>query len=289
MAPCHTIALLDTDHEAVLESVGYPQNASLGPPLTIMSVDDFVYLIGYLRTFNDLSFYLQRRHAALAEQDWRRVGVEHYFFVYYTAHRDSFSGFVDLDGAKQVAARGQHVVPSSAFRDQERILASVVEDFMSEAESATPDPMLALGDNEPPDEQSKLLAEMRAELSDLSIQERAYIGEQIGHLCQRAALDGEGTFFGTVRSGRLPDKIVVCVVCRGKTQEEAWGDGMDVLLAACAHFERSVGLLLMLVEVGTKTIKKFGSVRDFKPNAEYLSVGKEYFSGNNPRRVGDLR
>lgn len=289
MAPCHTVAVLDTDCEVVLKSVGYSQRDGLGAPLTIMSMNDFVYLIGYLRTFSDLSFYLQRRHTALAEQDWRRVGVEHYFFVYYTAHRDSFSGFVDLDQAKQVAVRGQHVAPGSAFRDQERILASAVEEFMSEAESATPDPVLALGRTEPPDEQRQLLTEMRVELSDLLVQERAYIGEQIAHLCQRAAQEGEGTFFGTVRSGRLPDMIVVCVVCRGKTEEKAWEDGMDILLAACAHFGKRTGLLLMLVEVGTKTVKKFGSVRNFEPDAEYLSVGREYFLENNPRRIGDLR
>ena len=66
-------------------------------------------------------------------------------------------------------------------------------------------------------------------------------------------------------------------------------DGLDVLFAACAHFGATVGLLLMLVEIGTQTVRKFGSVRNFEATAEYVAAGFEYFSDNNPTRIGSLR
>jgi hypothetical protein len=290
ISPCHKIALLETDYEVMLKDVEYRGNASI--PLTVMSVDNFVYLIGYLRTFNDFASYLNRRSAALTEEHWRRLGCEHYYFSYYTAHRDSFEGFEGIEHAKRVIEEGRHVIDGSAFRDQERTLASIVEQFMSESETA--------GTDSPPfghranssdlvDNQARLLIQLRSDLSELLVQERAEIGLQIAKLCEKAVREGDGGYYGAVRSPRFADTVFLCMVCQGRTQEQAWIDGMDVLLAACAHFAKRNGILLMMVAVDDKHIKKFGQVRDFCSTPEYISAGQEYFGNHSKQRISSLR
>jgi hypothetical protein len=291
IVPRHGIALLECDFESIVDvpSCVLDQLAVVAP-VTLMTLEDFVHVAQYLRTWRDLIAYLDSRVLVLgATPDHRTIGAETALFAFYTAMRDSFEECRGIADAKIVRAAGKHILENAAFRDRERGLAEILEDFINLTSSAEEvdlppelehirDGLLALN----------LTRDIiRDDFCDLTIQERAVLGEQIAHLCDCEALfDAEDPIaFGAVRFGRYPTKVYVVVVARGLPPGEATSSAFDVTLAACAYYGKSVGIMVFLNEIGSDVRATLARVENLSPSPEYLQAGQEYFANVRPRSI----
>ena len=63
------------------------------------------------------------------------------------------------------------------------------------------------------------------------------------------------------------------------------GIEFPTISAACAHYGASTGVWLLLNQMGKSIRYSMGRIADFKPTAEYLEAGREYFEHVQPRRV----
>jgi hypothetical protein len=259
-----------------------------------MGIADFLYVANYLRTWRDLVRYLDSRSAVLRELAMRTVGAEPALFGYYTAMRDSFSGCTGIADAKIVRAAGKHVREGSAFRDRELALATILEGFIEQISSA--------GDVELPDGADELRERLprvsavgrgvlREDLCDLTIQERAAIGEQIGTLSERVMreTDPKPLLYGAVRLNTHPEKLFVIVVGRDVPHGEASVSAIDTTIAGCVHYGKTTGVLLLANQVGPElrfTLSRFGDIR---PTVEFVAAGEELFGHLRPRRTERAR
>jgi hypothetical protein len=186
VAACHSIALIEATNEVVVDVdvTGFNQS-NVAALLTLMAIHDFLTLVKYLRTFRDLRAYLDGRTAVLRDPDRRTMGAETHLLNFYTANRDSFATCTGIVEARLVSAAGKHVVEGSAFRDRELIQASILEDFMAGISATTPaelpPEMAAVMSPVTAAEDAASKASLRDELCDLTVQERAALGDHIGH------------------------------------------------------------------------------------------------------------
>ena len=290
IAPVHGLALLESSYELEVELAAtcLDRHAATAP-VTLMSIRDFLHVMEHLRTWRDLKAYLDARAAVVREPDRRVIGAESALFAYYTATRDTFSGCRGIADAKIVRAAGQHVRPGSAFRDRERILAAILEDFLVRL------PETEVSDI--PEVFEELRPFMTADrdvltdaLCSLSIQERAAIGEQIGHLCARAGQSTESDpLYGTVRFDRHPDTVYVVVVGGGKLREASVVDALDLTIAACAFHERATGIYLVINQAGSGIRFHIGRADNVEPTVEMVAAGQEYFGRTRARRMEEAR
>jgi hypothetical protein len=88
---------------------------------------------------------------------------------------------------------------------------------------------------------------------------------------------------------RLPEKIFVVVVAWEADHREACGDAVDLTMAACAYHQKSVGIWLLINQVGDSIRYGMERISDFKPTLEYAEAGREYFEHVQPRRVAVAR
>ncbi|HET9990707.1 MAG TPA: hypothetical protein VFQ65_19390, partial [Kofleriaceae bacterium] len=199
----HCVAVVETSFESNVDidaSELDPRSSS--PPICLVSIDDFLAVISYLRTWNDLERYLTTR-----------LGAEHSLLGYYTAMRDTFDDWRGIAEAKLVLAAGKHIREGSAFRDQERALSKILEQFVSGLSQARsidlPSEAKELQQHMDASDQAKSI--VRDEFCDLTIQERAALGEQLGHLCSRIARESE-PLYSTLRIERRRTTIYIFVV-----------------------------------------------------------------------------
>lgn len=286
--PHHGLALLESRFESVVDVDGAElDRLGTTTPVTLMGITDFLYVTSYLRTWRDLVRYLDSRSSVLRDPDRRVMGAEPSLFGYYTAMRDTFSGCGGIADAKIVRAAGKHVSDGSAFRDRERALASILEDFIEAIATAgnldlPPD---AEGMSEPVCAVGKEV--VRDDLCDLTIQERAELGEQIATLSQRvlAETEPEPIFYGAVRFGRYPKKVYVIIVARDTDHSEASVAAMDLTIAACVHYEKKTGVFLLANQVGPELCFSLGRFDDVRPSIEMVAAGQDYFGRVRPRTV----
>lgn len=294
ITPRHGVVLLESKFE-MLVNVEPDQIDRLGSvvPITLMTIQDFINLAQHLRTWRDLEAYLNSRWGVLQEPDRRVIGAELPLLGYYTAMKDTFSGCRSIDDAKIVTAAGRHVRDGSAFRDRERILASMLEDFIAGITIAGPVDL-------PPENEglrqcfriSKEAKDIvRDDFCDLTIQERAMLGEQISYLSMRVAESQEpdAAMYATVRSERRPHTVYVVLIARDWDHGEASFEAMDVTLAACAHFRRPTGVFLLGNQVGSELRFSIGRVENVEPTLEYIEAGEEDFGQTRPRKIEVLR
>ena len=290
IVPVHGVALLESSYELEVEMAAATLDRyHATAPVTLMTIRDFLYVTQYLRTWRDLKMYLDARAAVLREPDRRLIGAESALFAYYTATRDTFVGCRGIADAKIVRAAGQHVRPGSAFRDRERILAAILEDFLQrlpETEvSDLPEEFEALRPFMATDRDV-----LRDALCDLTIQERAAIGEQIGHLCSRAEQSTEpDPVYGAVRFDRHPDTVYVVVVGGARVREVSVIDAMDLTIAACVFHQKRTGIYLVINQVGSGIRFHVGRAEDIHPTVEMVAAGEEYFGGTRARRIEEAR
>jgi len=287
VAPRHCVSLLESkDEVCVALDSELVRSISACCPTTTLSIDDFINIVMQLRTWRDLTLYLDARTNSLAEAEKSVIGIEWPLFCYYTAHRDSFAN-VTIRDAKAIATKGEHVVPGSAFRDRERGLASIVEHVMTQLSSATPGSLFeapaGTGDGR------AIAAALRHELCDLTIQERAAISEQLGFLCQQAVTDEQGTFYASLRIGRLPDRIYLCIVSQKMEPQQLLEAGADLTLQACVHFGRSTGIMIALGNGDGQVFFHAARLDNVQYDAEMAAAGHESFAHAGPRRIDVAR
>lgn len=295
LRPRHNVALLESRFETLVEIDRTElDRLRAKTPLTLMGIADFLYVAKYLRTWRDLVHYLESRSAVLREPDTHTLGAEPALFAYYTAMQDSFSGCTGIADAKLVRAAGKHIREGSAFRDKELALASIFEGFIEQISTA--------GNVELPEDAHELREQLpplsaggrdvlREDLCDLTIQERAAIGEQIGTLSERVLreTDPEPLFYGAVRFNTRPEMLFVIVVGRDVPHGEASASAIDTMIAGCVHYGKTTGVLLLANQVGPDlqhTLSRFGDIR---PTVEYAAVGEELFGHVRPRRTERAR
>jgi hypothetical protein len=292
--PVHGVVLLESDYECevALEQSEVAQLAK-GVPCTFMTLKDFVFVSSYLRTWRDIAKYLTARSATLQESESRTVGCEYAIFCFYTVMRDSFTSFRSIPDAKVVAAAGKHVIAGSAFRDRERGLASILENYIEQVsachEVELPREGEVLRRNMVPLDDAK--HRLRQELCDLGIQDRAAIGEQIGHICGRVANDPSfrPLAHGAVRLPSQPDKIYVIVVGWNAPHDEAGLQAADLALAACYHYKRPTAVIILINQVGEDVRHTLAMIGGGVPGEEYEQAAEEFYGHIKPRHAEPRR
>lgn len=293
VTPRHGVALLESRFEITVDIEEWRiGDVSADIPTSLMSIDDFFHLIHYLRTWQDLLKYLDSRNACLRFPDCATIGAEVALLGYYTAMRDTFDGCAGIPDAKIVTAGGRHVRPDSAFRDKEAALASVLEDFIRGIAEAGDMPLPAALECS----QSRGLFTslnrdaVREEFCDLTVQERAALGEQIGVLCKRM-VDENSTdpLYAGLRLSRRSDRVYVVVVGSDPDHAGLSVQARDVLIAACVYHERHTGIVLMLNQSSDGLKFGIGRVENVEPSIEMIAAGHEYFGHVRPRKIEKAR
>jgi hypothetical protein len=294
VVPRHGIAVLESSFESLVAVDGKElDRLGSSAPITLMTVADFMTVAQYLRTWRDLTAYLDSRVAVLPEPDRRIIGAERALFGFYTANRDTFSGCGGIADAKIVTAGEKHIREGSAFRDRELRLAFILEQLIEQ--------ITASGDVDLPADAEDLRQHfdrhpsgkdvIRDDLCDLTIQERATLGEQIGHLCGLVEQDKHTNplLYGAVRFDRHPDKVYVVVVGWEVSLGEASLSAMDLTLAACVHYEKKTGVLLLMNQTGPDIRFTIGRTDNVHRTIEMAAAGEEYFGKVRPRRWEEAR
>jgi len=285
----HILVLLESEFEVLLEA---PEPSLLARAskerVTVMSIQDFLCLLRHQRTWRDLVKYLEARHDCLQSPDNLTIGNELALVGYYTAMRDSFRGCRGIADARIVHAKGEHVEPGSAFRDKERLLASILESLMGQLptmkKTTMPPELQHLEARFAPIEQAQI--ELRDELCDLTIQERAALGEQIGVISTRfIETKPDAPLYGAVRFNRHPDHLFMVVLGSSADQESLAVEAMDLTISGCVHYERTVGIALVLNQVGEFQTFNIAKIENVQWDAEMAEAGREHFGHVHPRSV----
>jgi len=293
LKPRHSLVLLECEVEALVESAeSATRLRGSHVPFSVMSIKDFLYLLHYLRTWRDLAKYLDARSACLRPPDSRTIGNELALLSYYTAMRDSFRDCTGIADARLVSARGEHVASDSAFREKERNLASILESLMENMSTMTattlPDELERIESWSIPFEQGQ--AEIRDELCNLTIQERAALGEQIGQLSKRLMEDKlAAALYGAVRFSRQPERLYMVIVGAEADHESLGMQAMDLTIAGCIYYSKSIGITLLLNQSGDTLRFSLARFENVQWDAEMAAAGQEYFSQVRPRSVSLAR
>lgn len=289
--PKHGIVVLDSNIECAVElevDLFNQQNRTL--PVTLINVKDLLYITEYLRTWRDFKAYLDARASALRNADLRTIGAEQALFSFYTASKDSFSGCHGIDDAKIVTAAGIPLCEGIAHRRREMIQSLILENFIEVLASS--------GDIDLPvdceDLRSKVCgneAEKSALLDDfcdLTIQERAQLGEQIGFLSEAVYREKE-SYYGSVRFNRRSDRVYVILIAWNEDPGELSLKAMDITVAACVYFGKSSGIAIVMNQIDVNIRCTFGRIEQVSPTFEMIQAGEEYFGGTRPRVVSRAR
>ncbi len=290
--PVHGLALLDSSFEAPV-AVSRHEMERLGgiAPVTLMTIADFSDTIKGLRTWRDLREYLDARNHVIRHPDRCVVGSELELFTYYVMQGDSFDGCVGLADARLAVKASGRGTDARTARAREWALASILEDLLTALPGFAPTQF--------PDDLQGLLnplagsaAEViRDDLCNLSLQERAALGEQIGYQCASAAQEqGPDPLYGSVRFDRHPDKVYLVVVGWKLSPDELLVLALEALIAACVFHRRHTGVLLVANEVGDDSVwSTLGRVENIMSTPEMEQRGIELFGHVRPRKVGEAR
>jgi len=294
LRPRHGLALVESQFEMGIEvEPGLMERLRKVAPVSLMTIADFVRLAAYLRTWRDLNSYLSARANSIKGADASVVGAERPLFVYYTAACDSFAGCGGIADAKIVQA-ARPAAPAAAQRDRERAQAELLEKFIERISDA--------GDVAIPDGEEALRqflpgvaegtrASLRDEFCDLTVQERAAVGEQVSVTCDATAKDDdvESMRYGAVRLPRFPEKLLLVVASKGTPHGEATVAGIDALIAGCVHYRRETGILLLANQLDGAVHFSLGRVVEVHPTVEMTVRGVELFGHVKPRKVKAAR
>jgi hypothetical protein len=289
----HGVALFESASEVTLTNVeSRLRDADDMVATTLMSVQNFTNIVQYLRTWRDVTKYLEARHACLRPPDSHTIGADFALFGYYTAMRDTFDGCAGIPDAKIVTARGEHVRGGSAFRDKEVALASILEDSMRGIATAGPVVLPAEGEHlrRHFSEGQVHRDRVREELCELSIQERAALGEQIAVLSRRASVEESGgPFYGGVRFTRHPSKAYVVAVARNADHAELGPHVLELVITAGIYHERPTGIGLALNQIGDELRFNWYLVESIGPSVEMLAMAEKYWGHIRLRSVTTAR
>jgi hypothetical protein len=289
----HGVALLESASEATLTNVeSRLRDADDMVATTLMSVQNFTNIVHYLRTWRDVTKYLEARHACLRPPDSHTIGADLALLDYYTAMRDTFYGCAGIADARIVSARGEHVREGSAFREKEVALAAILEDSMRGIAAAGPVVLPVEGERLRRDFAEGRLDRdrVREELCELSIQERAALGEQIGVLSARACMEKSGgPFYAGVRFTRHPSKAYVVVVARDADQAELGPHVLELVITAGVYHQRPTSIGLVLNQMGDELRFNWYMVENIGPTVEMLAMAEKYWGHIRPRSVTAAR
>ncbi|WP_437587890.1 hypothetical protein [Sorangium sp. So ce1000] len=293
IVPRHGIALIESRFEIALNvDMARVDGGSFRVPTSLMSLNDFSHIVHYLRTWRDLLKYLNSRNVCLRAPDSATLGAEVALLGYYTAMRDTFNGCVGIADAKIVTARGEHVRPDSAFRDNEVMFANVLEDFMREI-SRTGDVQLP---TELQHNQGRIAATsqerdaVRDHFCRLTVQERAALGEQICHLCRCLTTeDATEPVYAGVRFDRRPSEAYVVVAAKEADDAELAVVALDLMIASCVYYARPMGFVLVLNQVGADLKFQINRIEGVQSSVEMMIAGQEYFGQSKQRKIGVAR
>lgn len=288
--PVHGVALLESQFSTTVDiDRTRMERIATVAPVTLMTVVDFANVAKFLRTWRDLRAYLDARHSALRDPDRRFIGYERQLFKYYTANRDSFSA---CSGIADAAIATASQTDALSMRAREQALASILEDFISHIAVShdvdLPAEAEDLREHATPVEHGR--AVLRDDLCDLTIQERAALGEQIGVLSGRAAEEqGADPFYGAVRFNRRPDKVYLVVVGWNLPPPDIAIIAFDATIAACVFYGKTVGVTLVANQVGNDVRFTLARFENVQSSPEMEQAGIELFGHVRPRRVEEAR
>ncbi len=289
----HGVALLEVFAEMVLDEASAQEAMDrVGAHHSVMGVGDFLHLLRYLRSWRDISEYLKARSSVLKSPDRLALGAEVALLGFYTAMRDSFDGCRGIADAKIVVARGEHVRQGSAFRDQEMHLAAAFEDVVRslelDAEVPFPSGLAQAGRSVEELRTERVL--IREHLCDLTIQERAALGKQIGVLSARAIEErGDEAVFGGLRFNRRPEEAYMIVVAGGHDQEDLRIDALDLIISYCVYHKKRRGFVFALNQLEDRIVADALHIDGVQPSLEMQMVGEERFGHIRAREVSTAR
>ncbi len=194
-----------------------------GIPITYLSINDFLNLAMQLRTVPELYAYLSARRA-LPESALRRFGQEQVLLEYFLLH-ETFDGCRGHEHAAEVLierAEDRHEVLNRMvdYRAGSAYLEYVI-DALATRSATCLDGLSAqrAASFDPPESRSNYLR-MQAVLSDLSLRERAELGENFKYVIAALADETEGYVHNAVRLDTKPEWVYLFASSKGVAREE---------------------------------------------------------------------
>jgi len=218
-------------------------------PVTYLSVNDFLNLINELRTFPDITGYLDARRT-LSGENLRRIGHEVHFYKCYILNRGSFEGCKGYADARiSNAARDaewQAVLSAGQSRQEfagliERVsdaLATRAKNFSEGLDAET----VARFDRAD-DRKNYIL--MQEELCDLRLVERTALGEYLMKAIHETENGpDEGLIYAAFFTDSKPDLVYVLASARGIARPILLPRLTTLLRAAMAAYGKERGLVI---------------------------------------------
>jgi hypothetical protein len=266
------------------ERVKLPDNLPLvidDIPVTYLAVNDFLNLVYELRTFPDVSAYLNARRG-LSAITLRTVGDERPLFEYYILNKGSLAGCLGYEDARIMAAANEHNLEMYrqfvAIRDQHAGIIECVSDRLATrlddyAEGLRPE--VAAFYDDPANRKNYLL--LQEELCDLDLAARRAVGMQFTHVIEKVEKSNEEApmSFGAAYVDSKPDFVYVLVSARGVTRPELIKRSNILLRAAMACYKRPRGMV-----IAERDGKNFEvqMIAGFTPDEADVQLGEFYFS-----------
>jgi hypothetical protein len=290
IVPRHGVALVEAKQEMIVDVGEALSPDKSGVNTSLMSIDDFCNILHYLRTWRDLLCYLDARYRCLQFPDSATLGAEAALLGYYTAMRDTFQGCISIADAKLVTARGQHVRDGSAFRDREAAFATVLEELLACIAQPMELPPELASWRAAADVTSESRMATREDFCDLTIQERAALGEQVCILSARVAEEQPSDpVYGGVRFTRRKDDAYMVVVAAGRDQDALRIDAMDLIISYCVYHGLKNGYAMALNQRDEGLTFDVMVVKNVEFSLEMMAAGEEHFGHIRQRKTEAMR
>ncbi len=210
-----------------------------GVPITYLSINDFLNLAMQLRTVPELYAYLQARRA-LPESALRRFGEEQVLLEYFLLC-ETFDGCRGHEHAAEILAERAEEKHAVLNRMVDYRAGSAYLEYVTNALATRSAACLHglsprwAASFDPTESRSNYLR-MQAVLSDLSLRERAELGENFEYVISALADQAEGYVHNAVRLDSKPEWVFLFASSKGVAREEIFRRIEMSMRGAMAHY-----------------------------------------------------
>lgn len=253
-----------------------------GTPITYLSINDFLNLAMQLRTVPELYAYLTARRA-LPEAALRRLGEEQVLLEYFLLHAtfDACHGLEDAAAALQRRAEERNEVLNRMvdYRKGSAYLEYVTNALATRSATCLDGISPEWAATFDPTESRSNYLRMQAILSDLSLRERALLGQNF-ELVTRALVDrAEGYVHSAVRLDSKPEWVFLFASSKGVEREEVFRRIERSMRAALAFYRKQ--RCLVVVDRDNEGYEVAVTRPDvvFVPTVAEIQYGEQLFGG----------
>lgn len=251
-------------------------------PVSYLSLNDFLNILDELRTIKDLISYLDSR-SKFSQRMQSTIGIEKDLFMFYILY-DGAPRNVDthIEVCKEIRERNTEADSRINDRKEANRQAEIIEQLSDHLSSRLE------GYGEELDEEIVRMFEvlhdrksyllMQDELCDLVIDERRKLGLHLSQIIEKVRNDdAQSMTFSALHLDSKPDFLYLFSSSKGKSRNEVFKWGHDLIHGGLSYYEKSRGLFVNYTQDrdGYETML----VLSFEDTPEFKQMGKEHFAG----------